>query len=350
MFNLSCNPFEQQATYDFDDYVQQPFILDGLETPNHLKTKIKWNFSSRDRILIKIIALKGYGKSTISFFLQDAIKEEENKDILYFYTNRVDTDYHMLLRDLIHEFNIETTKEENNEDVVKKFLGDKKIYLFIDFQDIIETKSLKILSNTLEKLPLLSKTISIILTMNKSHAIKMESISYVLGKYTSFELSPFSLVLTKKLIEERLDKARINKVDNTLFPFNEEIINLIHGHSGGIPRNILSACDLILTSSDGKNIEEDEVPLTLRNEFAKKVIWDMTVEGNERDYLTDLYNTIKVDFSGEIFKEKDLHDKLNEKFGWAMKSSRKRIRILNKIGLITITKGENLWSNTIRII
>ena len=69
MSKLKYNPFEHQATIDYQDYKYQPFILDDFGVPNLLKQKIFWNFNSPDRLLIKIISLKGLGKSTISFFL-----------------------------------------------------------------------------------------------------------------------------------------------------------------------------------------------------------------------------------------------------------------------------------------
>lgn len=349
MFKLKHNPFEHQATIDFEDYKSQPFILEGLEIPKQLSSKLSWNFTSPNRILIKIIALRGFGKSTISFFLQDTIKKKNSSSILSYYINDSRIDYYTLLRNMVQEFQI-LKLEKTHEEVIRGFLEDKKLYLFIDFQDFAETRNLKILSQTLESLHFLSKNISVILTMNKTHALKMENISYVLGKYTQFELKPFSLKNTINLIKERLKRAREPNSKNEIYPFNQNIIKMIFNHSGGIPRNILSACDLLITSSNGYEFDEELVSETLTNEFSKKVIFDMTEDGKEREYLLQLYHMIKEDFKGEVFKEKDLHEKLSEGLGWSNKTSRKRIRKLNKFGLLTITKGDNLWNNTIRII
>ena len=350
MLQLRWNPFEHQSTYDFDDYKSQPFILDGLETPKVLKNKLIWNVTSNQRVLIKIISTKGAGKSTLSFYLQDSLEQLKNSNLLIFYTSKIGLEYYNLLGSFLHEFNIDTNGFKNNEEAIKHFLEDKKIYLFIDFQDILVSSYFKILANTLEKIGNLSKNISIILTMNKVHAVKMEAYSYVLGKYTSFELPGFSLGNTNSLIKERLKTARKDNYEgDELYPF-QKLTELIFNHSGGIPRNILSACDLLLSNFEDGEIDLDLASLLLKGEFAKKVIYDMTLEGYEREYLMQLYDVVRNDFNGEISKEKDLTDYMEKNKGWSNKTTSKRLRKLFGFGLLNINKGEDLWSNVIRII
>ena len=292
------------------------------------------------------------------------INEESNPNILSFYTNQIDTGYNKLIYMLAEEFGIKRVSDYDSvstdinsylvdlENKVREFLKDKKLYIFIDFQDVISTNSFKTLAETLERLPHLSKSISIIVSMNKAHALKMENVSYILGKYTPFELPHFTLEATKKLISARLKCYRSDGyVGDELSPFNNNVISIVYNHTGGIPRNILSACDLIINNlQEGEEIDEEEIPIILRKDLSKKVIYDMTDDEGERDLLMQLYSIIKTKFNGEISKEKELHKELMDKLGWSNKTSRKRIRKLNKIGLISITKGRDLWSNVIRII
>lgn len=358
MYSLTSNPFEQQATHDFEDFEAQPFILEGLDMVRALKTKLTWNLVSPQRIFVKVLALKGFGKSSVSFFLQSIIKEANNPKILYFYNNQIDLPYFKLINNLMSEFRLskqfddgEQNIEEKKAEAIRNFLSDKKLYLFFDFQDITNISSLRVLADTLERIPPLSRNISVFVSLNKAHALKMENVSFVLGKYTQFELAPFSLYLTKKLIIARLNKFREKDYSgDSLYPFTEESVRLIYTCSGGIPRNIISACDLIFSSFQGKEITESEIPNLLKNEFSKKVIYDMTDDENERMLLIQLYNTIKEDFNGEVNQENELHAKTLAKFGWCVRTSRKRIRQLNKFGLITISKGKDLWKNTIKLI
>jgi len=351
MFNLKFNPFERQAVHDFEDFQSQP-LIDSIDLLKQLKNKIIWNFTSPNRFLIKIIAFKGYGKSTTSYFLQEIINQQNNHKLLSLCINKLNTNVEEFFKLCLQEFNVRKSVNDTYHSAIKNFLLDKKLYLFIDFQDVASLEDFKTISKTLEVISTISKNICIILTMNKSHSIKMDNISYVLGKYTLFEMQPFSLENTKNLLQKRLELARENPYSkNPLYPFTDRIIEIIYRNSGGIPRNILSACDLILSSSEDEEIEEEEVSLLLKNEFSKKVIYDMTEDEKERELLIKIYEVIKTDFNGEIMAEKELHEKLSEKLGiLSVATCRKKIRQLNKFGLINITKGENSWNNTIKII
>jgi hypothetical protein len=356
MFNLIKNPFQNQFTYDFSDYKSQPFIVEGMfQTPIVLKRKLEWNCQagaqSCDRILLKVLSeQKGAGKSTLSFFLQDCLAELNKSSILYFYHNNFNYDYFDLLKDIRERLDI--PRYSSNEEAIKKFLEDKHLYLFIDFQDELTNQNFKLLANILQSIPLLSRNISIILTMNKNHALKMENYSLVLGKYTPFDLPPFSLENTKSLIIERLKLARSsNYKGSEIYPF-ENVIDLIHSYSGGLPRNIISACDLLLShfgEQDEGTIDKDEANLLFKGDFSKKVISDNTSEGFERTVLYELYAVIRDKFKGEVNKEKDLKDYMNQNYGWASVTTGKRLRKLVKFNLINITKGLDLWSNVIRI-
>jgi type II secretory pathway predicted ATPase ExeA len=349
---LSGNPFEMKTVHDLSDFEMQPFLL--LKNQRILKTKLDFNLKSNFPIYQIIIGDRGAGKSTSLLYLYKALLE---KEINIYYLNRPLTDMNNLAQLLgikIFQTKIYSKINEDEEDnsissKIKNLLKNKKTYLFIDMPDKVTTGILNDFLGLLETL-LDIKELSIFIAMNRSHYNRSFSHSEILGKYVTIELEPFEYEETEQLIIERLKTVKDN---NGIKPFTEESLQKIHSFSGGIPRNILSACDLLLMGaieSDRDLIDGEFTSKKLQSEFAYKIIDERIKDKTTRDALKRIYNFIKLEFKGKIEQEKEFQQKFVDKYGGASQTLRKRIRFLEKLGLIEIKKNpSDMWSNMITI-
>jgi hypothetical protein len=242
------------------------------------------------------------------------------------------------------------SKLKMGESSLKKIgslIGDRT-YLFIDMPDKVTSSILNDFLGILEAL-LDIKELSIFLAMNRSHYDRSFSHSEILGKYVTIELEPFEYDETKQMIIQRIKNSKNN--NNGLKPFTEESLQKIHSFSGGIPRNILSACDLLLMGAIESNLEIIDGKFTskkLQSEFAYKIINERVRDLTIRESLKRVYEFIKIRFNGISTQEKSFQKEFIKENGGAPMTLRKRVRMLEKFGLVEIRKNpEDMWSNQI---
>lgn len=349
-FGLTGNPFEIKTVHDLSDFEIQPFLL--LKNQRVLKTKLEFNVDSKFPLYQIIIGDRGIGKSTTLLYLY---KTSINDKTLSFYISRPLTQINSILELLgLRETRTQIiTSKESKEDSgtlsrIKSHISGKKVFLFIDMPDKVTSSILGDFLGVLEVL-LDCKEISIFLALNRSHYDRSFMHSEILGKYSSIELEPFTYEETEQLIIERLNQAK--KDVNGTKPFTEESLQKIYSFSNGIPRNIISACDLLLMSAVESNnvvIDGKFTSKKLQSEYAYKIINERVRDLTTRENLKKVYDFIKIAFKGTSHNEKELHSKFAERYGGASMTLRKRIRLLEKLGLIEIRKSpKDMWSNQI---
>lgn len=342
-FGLTGNPFEMKTVHDINDFEIQPFLL--LKSQRILKTKLEFNLTSGFPIYQIIIGDRGIGKSSTLLYLYKFLNEGNKAEVCY--SNRPIIELKNIA-DLIGLYN-PINQKEGVLKMIKNYLEDKKLYLFLDMPDKVTSEILRDFLGVLETLLDLKK-ISVFIAMNRSHYDRSFSHSEILGKYTSIELEPFEFEETEQMVIERL---KISRESNGLKPFTEESLRKIHSFSSGIPRNILSACDLLLMGAVEENIEIIDVTFTskkLQSEFAYKIINERIKDITNRENLKRIYDFIKIKFKGNVKQEKEFQKEYTEINGGASMTLRKRIRTLEKLGLIELRKNpEDMWSNQIII-
>lgn len=340
-FGLTGNPFEMKTVHDLNDFEIQPFLL--LKNQRLLKTKIEFNLKSEFPIYQIIIGDRGIGKSTTLLYLYKFLNE---KNAYVYYTNRPVTNLENISNLLgLGMWNI--SSKESSLIKIKNYLKDKKVYLFFDMPDKVTSEILRDFLGILEVM-LSLKEIRVFLAMNKSHYDRSFTFSEILGKYVTIELESFEIEETEQLIKERLKIFRNN---NGFKPFTEESIKKIYSFSAGIPRNILSACDLLLMGAveeDIKSIDGTFTSKKLQSEFAYKIISERIKDITARENLKRVYDFIKLEFKGKVNQEREFQRKFIEVYGGANMTLRKRTRKLEKLGLIEIRKNpKDMWSNQI---
>jgi len=354
-FKLEFNPFELKNVSDSSDFKKQPFLL--LDTQKMLKTALEMNLKSKQNnpIYYVVMGERGIGKTSTLFFLKENLDNIPDPSIRTKFVNNPYTicNYTTLCKTITSDENsISGNSKLSYKDYLERWLRDKKIFLFIDVVENATKEDLKALADGLQII-LNLKQIRVILSMNTIHYDRMFDITEILGKYMVWRLRPFDLEETKKLILSRLNFARTEKIDD-LYPFTERAVMKIHTVSKGIPRNIVSACDMCLTHAvthDLKEINEYEATKVLRENYAQKILNERVFNDSKRKMLLLLYETIKNEFNGVIKKEENLIKYMHNKHGWSRVSTKNRLRMLERLGLVEIRKSaKDMWTNIIRTV
>jgi len=350
-YGLKFNPFELKNVSDMSDFKKQPFLL--LRTQKILRTSIETNIMSEQNnpLYYVILGERGVGKTSTLFFLKEYIDEIPDLTIMTRFVNNPwqISSYPALEKTIItDDFRPDTSSKKR----LTRWLENKKVFLFIDVVENATKDDLKALADGLQIL-LEFKQIRVVLSMNIIHYDRMFDITEILGKYMVWRIQPFSLEETKELIYSRLNFARIDERDD-FYPFTDDAINKIYMVTKGIPRNILSACDMCLMHAVTNNIgliTEREVSNILKENYAEKVLAERVFNESKRKALLLLYNTIKNDFSGVIKKEGNLVKYMHDKYGWSLVTTRNRLRMLQRLGLVEIRKSaKDMWTNIIRTV
>lgn len=348
---LYSNPFTIKASYDHNDLKRFPFLV--TETQKILKGFLEGIIYSPYEDTpgyYVILGERGSGKTTTLLWLDTIIKELNDKNICSKYERSIRGmgSLHNLAMKLLPS--VRTTYIEDAKFRLESFLQGKKYFWFIDVPDRTTPKELDMLTEGLEIL-LGFKNISIFIAMNKSHYNKTFEFSEIMGKFTQVTLKPFSFQETKKLIEERIKRFQIEK-DKQIELFTNEAIEKIHTISKGIPRNILSVCDFLLSSflqTDEKIIDIDFVENIAGEDIAKKIINERIENNAKREALLKLYSFLKE--KKIIENQEKLISEISEKFGICRITVIKRLRELEKLGLIEIEKSiKDSWTNIIRVV
>jgi len=347
---LLSNPFVIKQTYDHTDLKRFPFLITNsqLLLKGFLEGIITQQWDDVAGYYV-ILGERGSGKTTSLLWLDLLIKEKNDEKLISKYERSIKGmgSIQGLASKLLP--NKRTIYYENVTTSLKTFLSGKRYFWLIDVPDRTTGKEIDMLTEGLEIL-LGFRNVSVFIAMNKNHYNKTFEYSEIMGKFTTVNLEPFSFNETQKLIEERLKMVARN--DNIKL-FTQDAIEKIHVLSKGIPRNILSICDHLIDTllrTDETIIDLDFVEKIAGEDIARKIIFDRIENEIIRSYLLNLYKYIKE--KGDIIEHQENFIKeISSKTGWCRITILKRLKMLQKLGLIEITKSEkDSWTNIIKLV
>jgi len=355
LYYLTRNPFSIKMVYDYTDFKAFPFLM--LEIHRLLRSRLITESLNLpfERTYTLIVGDRGIGKTTTLMFLKDVIEtmKKPNMKCKYFPSTKGVSNLQLLTRSIVGNTYFEK-KFSDSITTLNNFLSGTRYYLIIDVPDSTTNAELRALSYALEEIKAV-KNISIIMAMNPQHVSKMENITLILGKFTSFFLDPFDYEHTRELIVDRLKTARLKTYNgNELYPFTEDAVQKIFEISKGNPRNILTCADVSLNFAREKRIRKIDSNIifeSVSKYYVKKIIEERTHIPSERKLLMVLYNEIKNTFKGEAKGLMALLNHMKKKYGWSESRTRRKLSILQKYGLIEVDRDfKDGWTNVIRTI
>jgi len=348
-YGLKFNPFTVKNVIDMSDFKRFPFLI--TNTQEVLKYAIELDLKTKktNETTLRFIILgeRGIGKTSTLMFLKDIVDSHGDLMVYSRYTNNlnvlgsVKTFESLIIPD-------EVVNGDSSKERIAKWLSDKLVYLFIDVPDTLDRNLAYSLAFGMQ-FATEFKNLRIFVTMNKSHMNKISDVSEITGKYTVVHLTKFDLQQAKELIVGRLKAVREIDVPDELYPFTEEVVEKIYKYSHGIPRNIISICDLCITYGTMRDLEwitEDVVDEVVSKHYLSTVPY-MESEAKKKR-LMKLYEIIKNDFNGYVYGESNLYSMVKKKLGWSMITTRKYLREMEKLGMVVIKKSpDNAWTNII---
>jgi len=320
---LKFNPFFDAGIANYEQYKQFPFLISSniKIIKNRISQEIEQienGYLFSDRLIL--LGMRGVGKTSTLFFIQDMLKKKNIRTILL---SRLPED--------AEHFEI-LAGEEIGVGIFE--LSKKPVYILIDFPDDINSKSLKNFLNFLWAV-ITHKNynkINLIFAMNISHYDKSFMFSEILGKFLTIRLENFNLEETKELI-----KSRLRLVDCENY-FSDEIIQLIYDYSKGIPRNIISACGLLVNLDNG-DLSLDLAKKIFQSKYIEQLINDRVEDTNERLLFNRMVNILKEDFNNKSPSQEEYVKKIEEKVGISRVTILKKIDYLERIGVFRISRG-----------
>lgn len=319
---LKYNPFHDSGITNFEQFNLYPFLIFGtLESiRNRISqqiTQIKDGYAFGDRLII--LGDRGIGKTSTLFFIKKELDKQGIRTELF----------SRLIEDADH---FKVISGEHLFEVSKN-----SIYILIDFPDTVEAKSFKRFLEFLWSL-LTHKNynkINLIFTMNKSHYDKSFSYSETLGKFVTLRLEKLNNQEARELIASRLEKAE-GKIEDI---FDEEVLEVIFSYSKGIPRNIISACCLLLDNSNGKKINKKFTEKVLKERYLDQVINDRVEDLDLKRIYKQMVKLLEDDFKGSAKSQEDYVKKVMEVCYIGRNSALTRVNELVKFGVFNQYKG-----------
>lgn len=319
---LKYNPFHDSGITNLEQFNLYPFLIFGtLESiKNRISqqiSQIKDGYAFGDRLIL--LGDRGIGKTSTLFFIKKELDSQGVRTELF----------SRLIEDAEH-FKIisgQPLYEVSNEPV----------YILIDFPDTVEAKSFKRFLEFLWTL-LTHKNynkINLIFSMNKSHYDKSFSYSETFGKFATLRLEKLSSSEARVLIASRLEKAGavIEEI------FDEDVLEVLFNYSKGIPRNIISACCLLLDNSNGKKITKKLTEKVLKERYLDQVINDRVEDLDLKRVYKQMVKVLEDDFKGTASSQEEYVDKVMKACNIGRNSALSRIAELVKFGVFNQYKG-----------
>lgn len=340
MEKLTRNPFRDSGITTYDQFKNYPFLIFGKlnEIKLMISQKIsetKNNYVFSDRWIF--IGQKGLGKTSTLFFINNMLKEN-NINSLYFtklFTSLEDL-YNQLKNDLCVEYKDKNLVELKYNSKINDLFSET-LFILVDFPDTVDKATLRkflIFVGDLFSHKDYNK-INFIFAMNDSHLLKANAISELFGKFIQLPLYPFDYEETKKLIDSRFKLIDLSKEDY----FSEEVLEVIYNYSKGIPRNIISACHLLLNSINGSKITKSSAEEILKKKYIDKVIDDRIIDDDTNKMYKKFLEVLREEFGGSCNSQEEYIDKLKEITGIGRTTILNGIKDLHKFGLINMHRG-----------
>lgn len=333
------NPFNDAGITTYEQFKLYPYLVFGTlkDIENRVReqiNQIKNNFFFSERLIF--IGDKGVGKTSALFFIKDML---EAHHIKVYYFSRLFSDLQSLHRDLNSKIQSTAPSKEIgelrfNEEV--KTLFNQPTYILIDFPDTMDNSNFKNFSTYIGELfnhPNYNK-INFIFSMNDSHYKKAKPISELLDKFMLLNINKLDADETKELIDSRLKIFNMTSGE----VFNEEVFKLIFAYSKGTPRNIISACSLLISSTQG-DVTYEAAQEILKFKYISKVIDDRVTDLELNRVFKQMIMILEKDFNGTANSQEEYIKKATEILGIGRNSLMNYISELSKFGVIRLYKG-----------
>lgn len=319
---LKYNPFQDMGITNYEQFSLYPFLVFGTfdKVKNRIDQRIKEindGYFFGEKLLI--VGERGIGKTSSLFYIKKLLKEGNIKVELF----------SRLIEDADHFYTI--TGERFSDATVNP------LFILVDFPDTHESVKLKKFLSFLWDMMTHpnSKNINLVLTMNKSHYDKSLSYSEILGKFTNLRLEKLDKEETKELISARLEKVD-EVLDNV---FNEEVLDIIFSYSKGIPRNIMSACCLLLENSNVKVITKTLTENVLKEKYVDQVINDRVVDLGLKRIFKQMTKILEEEFKGTTNSQEAYVKKVQAGCNIGRNSAMARIKDLIRFGILVEYRG-----------
>ena len=324
---LPFNPFSEYSVANYSQYKKYPnFLCSNLDVLKNRTTQqieqIKAGHYFGDRSLI--LGERGIGKTTSLYFIQDMLKDS---NIQIFNSSR-------LIEDNQH-FELITGRSINKAVGAN---GQKRpFYLLIDFPDEITPSKFKRFLQFLWDIFVneeIYNYVNLVFALNKSHYDKSFSYSEVLGKFLTLRLERFTYDETEELIQTRL-KVVGAKIKDIFAP---GALAILYNYSQGIPRNIISAANMLVASNIFP-VSEKKTKRILKEEYINKIIVDRIEDRALRALYSEIVRVLKQDFQGTVDSQERLIQRLADRKIISRVTAIKHIQKLIDIGVFSIQKG-----------
>jgi len=348
---LKFNPFGDEGIVNLNQFENYPFImfktLDLIEGRINQQIKqIKNKFHFGERLIL--IGDRGIGKSSTLFYLRSKLKKEGiNAEVF----SRLFED----TTDIVNLYNLSVSQGVKRTEAMMKVRKDfnsltsTPLYILVDFPDAIETKNLKKFLENLWSLMTHRNynKINLIFAMNHSHYNKAFSLSETFGKFTTIRLEKLDFDSSVELIASRL-KLVEKKVEEV---FLEDSLLVIYSYSKGIPRNLISACNLIFTSCNGSKITKELCEDILKEKYLSRIINDRVESAESRRIFTQMVEILEKKFKGISKSKEDYVREVVNKCNIGRNTTISRINDLVKFGIFREYRaGENRTNKVLSLI
>ena len=140
----------------------------------------------------------------------------------------------------------------------------------------------------------------------------------------------------EKLISSRLKKVG-KKVKDV---FSYDIQEIIFNYSKGIPRNVISACSLLVDNSNGlKEIGFNYAKGVLKDKYIEQVINDRVNDLELKRVYKQMVNILEKDFKGTANSQEDYVKRVMELVNLGRNSVLARIGDLSRFGILKLYRG-----------
>lgn len=191
---------------------------------------------------------------------------------------------------------------------------------------------------------------SIIVVFNYPQFQRFSSLGTILGKFSPYNLTPFTFDETMNMIHKRIARVREKPHNNPLYPFDEEILKGVHKITQGNPRNILNLCSLLLERRE-KFITVELLRDVTKEDYVMKIITQRFQDSRKIRILAQIIKIVETDFEGVVPSQGIFFDAIKSKLGFSKNTALKRVSELTKCGiLIDHRNDEEPWRKEYRII
>lgn len=330
--SLRFNPFSMFGVTNYQQFKEFPFLESESirRLKNQTKNHIRDNFRFAERTLL--LGEAGIGKSSALYYVYDMLDElEKSKKPNVFLFDRFFIDE--------EDFNMQTGAEIFR-------VSKKPTYILVDFPDTINAINFKKFLDYLWVLMTREnyQNINFIFSCNISHYNRSLNLSEILNKFDRFRIERMDRKECDELVKSRLKMAGSEDY------FKEEVYEIIHKYSRGIPRNIICASKVLVDEFiDNDSVSAKQAMSLLKEEYIDKIINDREENPKIRQTYKNIMKILTNEFNNQAVNQTDLTKNFKEKLNIGKNKSMGLLSDLHKFGLLEFYKGgknnsEKIWS------